>query len=431
MSNSVSQKARIDSGAIVKQRYLIKQLLGQGGLGRTYLAWDTHRFNEPCVLKEFSPTGARQFDVAKSAELFTREAKILYHLSHPQIPKFMAYFEEKERLFLAQEYIQGKSYAVLVAEKQQKKRTFRESNVIRWLLELLPVLEYIHQHHILHRDISPDNIIQPQDKQAPVLIDFSVGKFTNSNTTIEQSSFDAQANLSNISFVGKIGFAPREQITLGICSPSSDLYSLGVTALVLLTGKQPTQLLDRYSLNWKWEQYAQVSPPLQTILHKMIAEQPQERYQSAREIIKDIEHTIINRNTFIYTAPSNSKSQPVSGKQLQAETMIISNVTANSQSSPSAISSASKQVPAKKEETMIISNLQAASSQSPQQQHQSIANEMVYSTGTRLIDLPDSQQQSLSPSKSKPQKPTSKATSPSQLPDETMIVTPPQMKDDD
>ncbi len=431
MSNPVSQKARIDSGAIVKQRYLIKQLLGQGGLGRTYLAWDTHRFNEPCVLKEFSPTGARQFDVAKSSELFTREAKILYHLSHPQIPKFMAYFEEKERLFLAQEYIQGKSYAVLVAEKQQKKRTFRESNVIRWLLELLPVLEYIHQHHILHRDISPDNIIQPQDKQAPVLIDFSVGKFTNSNTTIEQSSFDAQADLSNSSFVGKIGFAPREQITLGISSPSSDLYSLGVTALVLLTGKQPTQLLDRYSLNWKWEQYAQVSPPLQTILHKMIAEQPQERYQSAREIIKDIERTIINRNTFIYPASSNSKSQPVSGKQLQAETMIISNVIANSQSSPSAISSASKQVPAKKEETMIISNLQAESSQSPQQQHQSIANEVVSPTGTRLIDLPDSQQRSLSPSKPKPQKPTSKATSPSQLPDETMIVTPPQMKDEE
>lgn len=424
MSKPVFQKARIDSGAIIKHRYLVKQLLGQGELGRTYLAWDTHRFNEPCVLKEFAPTGARQFDLAKSAELFTREAKILYHLNHPQIPRFMAYFEEQERLFLAQEYIQGKSYSALISANQEKKRTFQESNVICWLLNLLPVLEYIHQHHILHRDISPDNIIQPQNNQAPVLIDFSVGKFT-SSTTIDSSDVNPQDRLGNKSFVGKIGYAPREQVTMGICSPSSDLYSLGVTALVLLTGKQPTQLLDRYSLNWKWEQYAQVSSPLQAILHKMTAEQPQQRYQSARGVIKDIENNIINRNTFIYSAASNCKSQSVAGKQLQPETMIISQINAQAKSSPAANSSTPKQVPTKKGETMIISNIKGASSQSPQRKPRGNDSRVISPTGTRLVDFPDSPKKS-----AKTQKPKPKGAASSQVPDDTMIVTPPKMKDD-
>lgn len=418
MSNPTTNKVKIPSSTIVKHRYLIKQLLGQGGLGRTYLALDTHRFNEPCVLKEFSPTGSGQFDLEKSRELFRREARILYQVSHAQIPRFLACFEDNGRLFLAQEYITGKSYSALLKEYQQNKLTFRESEVIRWLLDLLPVLDYVHRHSIIHRDISPDNIMQPEGKTAPVLIDFGVGKFTNTTTSTTEGELNSQPNMSNMSFVGKIGYAPREQISLGICSPSSDIYSLGVTALVLLTGKQPTHLLDRYSLAWKWEQYAQVSSALQKILHKAIAEQPQQRYQSAQEVLRDINRNIINRSTTIHTLSNNSRTnsaKSVSAQKLQAETMIISKVNSPVKSSSSP--AASDRPSAKKEETMIISNGNSSSPESlnKNQKSKRTYNSVVSQTGTRLVDFTDSEQQSLSEEEAK-------AVPSPKPPDETMIV---------
>ena len=327
MSNSKPSRPPIPLNTIVKNRYLIKQVLGHGGLGRTYLAFDTHRFDEPCVIKEFAPFGAGQYDLRKSRELFRREAKILYKITHPQIPKFLACFDEQERLFLALEYIQGKTYSALLKERKRQNRTFQESEVIRWLMDLLPVLEYLHQNNILHRDISPDNIMQPLGKKTPVLIDFGVGKLIDSNSNLNPDS-----SISQVSFVGKIGYAPREQISMGVCSPSSDIYSLGVTALVLLTAKDPTYLLDRYSLEWKWEQYNQTSKVFTKIINKMVAEQPQQRYQSAKAVLEDIKQNIVNRETFIPPVSSNKnrhhqKSPPIN----QEETMIITNVGSSPQ----------------------------------------------------------------------------------------------------
>ena len=328
MPNSTPSQPPIPLNTIVKNRYLIKQVLGHGGLGRTYLAFDTHRFDEPCVIKEFAPFGAGQYDLKKSRELFRREAKILYKISHPQVPKFLACFAEKERLFLALEYIQGKTYSTLLQERKRQNKTFQESEVIRWLMDLLPVLEYLHQNNILHRDISPDNIMQPLGKKTPVLIDFGVGKLINSNSNLNPDSYIGQ-----VSFVGKIGYAPREQISMGVCSPSSDLYGLGVTALVLLTAKDPTHLLDRYSLEWQWEQYNQTSAVFKKIINKMVEEQPQKRYQSAQEVLEDIKRDIINRETFIYPF-SSSQNHPhqQSRPAIQEETMIISNVGSSPQS---------------------------------------------------------------------------------------------------
>jgi serine/threonine protein kinase len=325
--NSLPNTAPIPLNTIVKNRYLIKKILGQGGLGRTYLAFDTHRFDEPCVIKEFAPYGSGQCDLRKSRELFQREAKILYKISHPQIPKFLACFAEQERLFLAQEYIQGKTYSALLQEYKRQNRVFQESELIEWLMNLLPVLDYLHQNNILHRDISPDNIMQPSGKKKPVLIDFGVGKLTNNNSNLTADSYIGQ-----VSFVGKIGYAPREQISMGICSPSSDIYGLGVTALVLLTAKDPTHLLDRYSLSWQWEHYTQTSKVFQTIVNKMVEEQPQNRYQSAKEVITVLKKEAIDRETTIYPAVGQRAIAPK--PPIQEETMIISNVGSSQSFAP-------------------------------------------------------------------------------------------------
>lgn len=377
MSNSGITSAKIPSGTIVKNRYSIEKVLGQGGLGRTYLALDTHRFDELCVLKEFAPLSWGQYDLEKSRELFLREAKILHNLTHPQIPKFLACFAAQERLFLVQEYVKGKTYYTLLQERKKKKRAFRESEIITWLMDILPIFEYIHQQNVIHRDVSPDNIMQSDGKKKPVLIDFGVGKLASDAFESSEPNLDTHSYIGKMSFVGKIGYAPREQIGMGICSPSSDLYSLGVTALVLLTGKEPTYLLDRYSLEWRWEKYAQVSEVLRSILNKMIEEQPQERYQSATEILQDIERKIVNRDTFIHPITQN---HPQSGKR----------------------------PPSPPDETIIISDVDAASPQSASTIYlQSLNPYCVSTTQTHLVGLSDS---------------ASEGTKPPQLIEETMII---------
>ena len=273
--------AEIPPGTVINNRYKIKKVLGQGGFGRTYLATDNHCFGELCVLKEFLANKIDEFIAQKSLELFEREAKVLYQINHPQIPKFLALLPEQGKLFLVQKYIDGKTYSALLSERRQQGESFSEEEIIKWLQDLLPVLDYIHKQKIIHRDISPDNIMLPHDQSQPVLIDFGSVKQKLSNITAN----GGYNNIPQVSFVGKDGYAPLEQIRLGQCFPSSDIYALGVTAVVLLTGKETNLLLDQNSLEWRWRSYVSVSDKLAQILDKMMAEKHQERYQSAQEVL--------------------------------------------------------------------------------------------------------------------------------------------------
>jgi serine/threonine protein kinase len=265
-------------GTCLQKRYHILKTLGQGGFGRTYLAEDKSTSQDMCVLKEFFPSGEGSYARNKSKELFYREAAVLQQIDHPQIPKVRSTFEQGKRLFLVQDYAEGQTYAGLLTDLLQEKKCFTEAEALEFLLNMLPVLEYIHKKGIVHRDISPDNIILRNSDRLPVLIDFGVVKAGISTKTGMQEVNEGTT-------VGKIGYSPSEQLLTGQVYPNSDLYALAVTAVVLMTGRKPEALLDQSTMTWRWQQWLpRLNPWFGQILNRMLSHRPNQRFSSATEV---------------------------------------------------------------------------------------------------------------------------------------------------
>ena len=264
-------------GTLLQDRYCVVQILGQGGFGRTYLAEDQGRFNERCAIKEFVPQQGEDHFSSKATQLFQREATTLYQIQHPQIPQFRATFELEQRLFLVQDYVEGMSYQDLLNQRRSQNSPFSEAEVRQFLQQMLPVLAHIHAKGIIHRDISPDNIILRNLDRLPVLIDFGVVKEVVTRMQMMDTTHP-------VTTVGKPGYAPSEQMQSGRAYPSSDLYALAVTAVVLLTLRDPQDLFDDVNLTWHWQQYTTVSPGFAQVLNKAMSYRPGDRYQSVSEM---------------------------------------------------------------------------------------------------------------------------------------------------
>lgn len=299
-------------GKTLSDRYVIIRQVGQGGFGRTYLAEDMNRFREYCVLKEFSPVVQTPEAVKKAQELFEREATVLYQLEHPQIPRFRELLpinlEGKEYLFLVQDYVQGITYSSLLNTQQQQGLKFSETAVRQLLEQILPVLQYIHSMGVIHRDISPDNLILRSSDQLPVLIDFGGVKQVAANLA-SQYYQSGQNTPSSGTLLGKVGFAPPEQMQTGLVYPHSDLYALAVTVLVLLTGKMPQEIIDTQTLQWQWRREVGLSPLLGQVLDRMLSYKPGDRYQTANQVLDALNFQRV--------------SSPMSGS-LTSQTMAIS-----------------------------------------------------------------------------------------------------------
>ncbi len=266
------------NNTLLQNRFRVSNTLGQGGCGRTYLAIDEQRFNEQCVVKEYFPSQGDASMGQKSRELFQREAATLYQIEHPQIPEFRALFAEADRFFFVQDFVAGQPYHTLLQERSALGKPFTEIEVRELLERILPVLAYIHDRNIIHRDISPDNIMLRDRDRLPVLIDFGVVK------PIADRAEHEHTPLGTV--VGKAGFSPIEQLKTGKVYPHSDLYALAVTAIVLLTGKSPADIFDEMTVNWMWRyRVPNVDRQFADILDRMLSYRPNERYQSADEVL--------------------------------------------------------------------------------------------------------------------------------------------------
>jgi serine/threonine protein kinase len=287
----------IATDTILQRRYRLIKLIGEGGFGRTYLATDQSRFNERCAIKELSLASPSPAHLHKAQEFFKQEAALLYQLQHLQIPRFWATFEECSRLFLVQDFIPGQTYEALLHDRVAQKQTFTEAEVWRFLLQVLPVLGYLHGQGIIHQDISPDNIILRETDQLPVLIDFGV---------VKQFASRLQHDANGVvTMVGKAGYAPIEQSNSGQAFPSSDLYALAVTALVLLTGRPAEELLPDGRVNWSWRNWVNISDGLADVLGKMLSYQPVDRYQSSVDVFQALQSLSIPVDRVVQSSPTS------------------------------------------------------------------------------------------------------------------------------
>ncbi|HEY9670687.1 MAG TPA: protein kinase, partial [Waterburya sp.] len=261
---------------LLNNRYRILQALSTGGFGETFLAQDTHMpSGRHCVIKKLKPITHNPDVYQLLQERFEREAAILEELGegNAQIPSLYAYFTEQEQFYLVQEWIQG----ITLSSKVKRDGLLSEKAVTEILMSILPVLDYIHSRGIIHRDIKPNNVMVRQQDGKPVLIDFGIAKETMGTVV------SPQGEITSSIVVGTRGFMPPEQAA-GKPVYASDLYSLGLTAIYLMTGKPPQELqINPQTGEYLWHTEAvKISPSLVSVLDRAIQSHPRDRYSTAR-----------------------------------------------------------------------------------------------------------------------------------------------------
>lgn len=268
---------------LLNNRYQIIKTLGSGGFGETFLAEDTQMPSlRRCVIKQLKPIENNPAIYQLVQERFAREAAILEELGgvSQQIPSLYAYFSLEEKFYLVQEWIEGDT----LTAKLQQQGLFNESSAREILSNILPVLEFVHRKRIIHRDIKPDNIILRNSDGKPVLIDFGAVRETMA------TAVNSQGSLTRSIVIGTPGYMPSEQAA-GRAVYSSDLYSLALTIVYLLSGKSP-QILETDSQTGEiiWvSEVRNISPSLKTIINKAIAYHPRERYSTALEMLEALQ----------------------------------------------------------------------------------------------------------------------------------------------
>lgn len=258
-------------------RYRGIQLIGEGGFGRTFLAVHESQPLQPrCAIKQFFPQG---MNGKKAAELFQQEAKQLKHLGqHPQIPQWLGYIEQEGYQYLVQEFIEGKN----LAQELFEKGALNEDKIRQLLKDLLPVLEFIHSHKIVHRDLKPENIIRRRALSETagnlVLVDFGAAKLMTGGMLPKTGTM-----------IGSAAYTAPEQL-MGKAVFASDIYSLGVTCIHLLTEVPPFDLFDSQEGTWAWRDYLKtpVSDELGNILDKMLQGATSRRYHSAAAVLRQL-----------------------------------------------------------------------------------------------------------------------------------------------
>lgn len=272
------------------KRYVALKPLGSGGFGRTFVAIEQTAAQpipcvikpcviKPCVIKQCFPQVQAAEHREKAIALFRQEAEQLRQLGqHPQIPALFDSVEQDGYLYLIQEFVDGRN----LAQELEEEGIFDEAKIRQLLQDLLPVLQFLHEHQVIHRDVKPANIIRPQSspgQRSPlVLVDLGAAK--------QAAPFDP---VLTGTVIGSAEFTAPEQAR-GKATFASDLYSLGATCVYLLTHLSPFDLYDTGEGRWVWRDYLQqpISEALGQILDQLLEPATRRRYATANDVLLDL-----------------------------------------------------------------------------------------------------------------------------------------------
>lgn len=279
--------ALLEKGTILRERFEIVHLVGQGGMGAVYQANDKRLDGRVCAIKEILPellTGLADSSQSlnQTIEQFYQEASVLARLDHPNLPKVSDYFSEMGREYLVMDFVAGRDLQDILLESKQHNTPLSESQVLGWAAQLLDALDYLHCQTppVLHRDIKPANIkVTPQGRVK--LVDFGLVKVLQPDDT---------RTVTVVQGRGTAAYTPLEQYggDTGHTDVRTDIYSVGATLYHLLAGQPPKDAKERFlqpgSLVPLREVYPSISARTERTIFQALAMHPDERPRDVREL---------------------------------------------------------------------------------------------------------------------------------------------------
>lgn len=270
-------------GTVLRDRYKIIALVGQGGAGAVYQAEDLRLEGRMCAIKEVRPQpGASQKAIAQAQAQFRREASTLARLDHPNLPKVSDYFSREGQDYLVMDFVAGRNLKEVLDETRRQKQFLDEERVLAWAQQLCDALEHLHSQDppVLHRDIKPANIkLTPEGRIK--LVDFGL---------VKPLDPEDPRTVTVVQGLGSLSYTPMEQYGGGIghTNKRSDIYALGATLYHLLTGRAPATAQDRFlnpnalppprSIN------SQLSVRTETAILRAMSMHPEERPANIAEL---------------------------------------------------------------------------------------------------------------------------------------------------
>jgi tetratricopeptide (TPR) repeat protein len=310
-------------GKLLKGRYQIVQMLGAGVFGQTYIAIDVENPENPkCVVKQLKVTGSQPSHLQTLRLHFLSETETLKHLGcHEQIPQLIACFEENERFYLVQEFIEGHSLTAELPVNEHLGYLWSENEVILFLQDVLGILKFVHSQGVIHCDVKPENLIRRACDGKLVLIDFG---------SIQPVDFGIDTVLPIYKIpVTSLGYIPPEQF-IGQTHPNSDIYALGIIAIQALTGITPLRLQTDPCTNeilWR-SNYTQVSDYLAAVISQMVRYNYKDRFKSVDEILRALQQMRLeSRQPQIVEVEHTTLSASASDSQIQDSSIEDNNVS--------------------------------------------------------------------------------------------------------
>lgn len=254
----------LKAGEILRGRYKIRRIIGQGGMGCIYLSDDLRLEGRLCALKEVEHDRTLTTDLLRQArEQFLREATVLARLDHPNLPKVSDFFSIGGRDYLVMDFVPGKDLRTLMMDAKQAGTFLSENDVLSWAKQLADALSYLHNQNppILHRDIKPSNLkLTPSGLLK--LVDFGLVKLL----------APGEVTITILQGQGTALYTPLEQYggDSGHTDSRSDIYAFGTTLYHLLTNTPPTDARERFLHPESLIPPRQINPAISSRTEKVI-----------------------------------------------------------------------------------------------------------------------------------------------------------------